>query len=383
MFRIGILAIVLTCAACAHNLPDEPVPNYIHDSSLAQTFVDVNGTFYPPQWSDNSVIGRDAVKRQHSLFAATRTNPKSRDLIQRAEARWLGDLSQSAQQKRRVFIFLVGFNTNQAKSTPDLEAMRKAIAMTPEDLTIRFYWDGHNAKVYVDTAGIWFMGSGSSQVVGQRALRRVINAMGDRDIFIVSYSRGASVVLSALSDPGYSPTFRARTTQLDYLEPKGDDFFRPKPLGLSGDIRVLMLAPAIGEPDFRAPEQFNHQWVFREFPERLVSIRYTINPRDYVLNKIGIGLADNFNDTSLGAFQEAGSRVDCHYRFLQGYPVEGRRVGHGVPDYLEDPAFLKMLHDSGLRASRENGSSFPAPDLITRRDRCREWSPSAQPVPTS
>lgn len=68
-----------------------------------------------------------------------------------------------------------------------------------------------------------------------------------------------------------------------------------------------MLAPAIGSPDFRAPDKVDDLWVPRTFPGRLVSIRYTVNPGDYVLNKLWIGLADNFNPTDLGA-SEAGGR---------------------------------------------------------------------------
>lgn len=71
----------------------------------------------------------------------------------------------------------------------------------------------------------------------------------------MSYSRGASVVLSALSYPAYDPDFREATTRLSYLEPSGSAYFTPAPLGPGGPIRVMMLAPAIGAPDFRAPDK--------------------------------------------------------------------------------------------------------------------------------
>jgi hypothetical protein len=360
-------ALAMTCAACAHNLPDGDVPNQRIGPHQARAYVDMNGAFYPPGWTDEAFIGREAVERRHSMFAALADDPAARARVLEAEERWLADLRAMAQGRRRAFIFLVGFNTSQAKSTPDLEAMRDAIAMGPEDLSVQFFWDGHDARAVVDAARIWFWGSGSSQVAGQRGLRRVINAMGDREVVIVSYSRGASVVLSALSDPAYSRRFRDDTLRLTYLEPPGAAFFRPEPLAPGGPIRVLMLAPAIGEPDFRAPDRVNGDWVFRAFPARLASVRYTVNPGDYVLNKLWIGLADNFNSTALGAYSEGGETLDCRYPFLQGYPVRGR-VGHAVPDYLADPAFQDMLRDSGLQPRGGARPAGPAP--ITPRPGC-------------
>lgn len=374
MIRAIAAALAMMCAACAHNLPDDAVPNQRIGPDQARAYVDMNGSFYPPEWTDEAFIGREVVERRHSLFAALARDPAARARVLEAEERWLAELRSMARGRRRAFVFLVGFNTSQSKSTPDLEAMRDAIAMRPDDLSIQFFWDGHDARAVVDAARIWFWGSGSSQVAGQRGLRRVINAMGDREVVIVSYSRGASVVLSALSDPAYSPRFRADTLRLDYLEPPGEAFFTPEPLAPGGPIRVLMLAPAIGEPDFRAPAKVDGEWVFRAFPARLASIRYTVNPGDYVLNKLWIGLADNFNSTALGAYSAGGRTLDCRYPFLQGYPVRGP-VGHAVPDYLTDPAFQDMLRDSGLQIRGAEPPAGPSP--ITPRAGCRRTPPEA------
>lgn len=362
-----IIGLALLCAACAHNLPDDATPNRLLSPTLARAYVDMNGDFYPPGWADDAVVGRAAVEREHSVMAATRDDPAARAFIAAQETRWLTELQQAASGKKRVFIFLVGFNTSQSKSTPDLEAMARAIDLKPDDLAVQFFWDGHDARAVVDAAVIWFWGTGSSQVAGQRRLRRVINAAGPAEVVIVSYSRGASVVLSALSDPAYDPDYRAATLSLPYLEPAGEAFFRPEPLGPGGPIRVVMLAPAVGEPDFRAPEPVGGRWVLRAFPDRLASIRYTVNTGDYVLNKLWVGLADNFNPTDLGAYDAGGRMLACHYHFLQGYRVQGR-VGHGVPDYLADPVVRDMLRDSGVTPSGEPPAGAPRP--IVRRPTC-------------
>ncbi|MFN9111250.1 MAG: hypothetical protein ACK5XN_14405, partial [Bacteroidota bacterium] len=247
--------------------------------------------------------------------------------------------------------------------------MQDALEISPDDLAIRFFWDGHDARFVIDAARIWFWGTGSSQVAGQHGLRRVINAVSapDREVVIVSYSRGASVVLSALSDPAYDPEFTRETQGFDYLVPAGEAFFSPPALSPGGPIRVLMLAPAIGTPDFWAPRIGDADPMFRDFPCRLKSVRYTINRRDYVLNKLWIGLADDLNPTDLGATSNAGISLQRRYSFLKGYEVEGR-VGHSVPGYLEDPAFASMARDSGLQLRGQTGPSTPAP--TPRDDRC-------------
>ena len=128
-----------------------------------------------------------------------------------------------------------------------------------------------------------------------------------------------------------------------------------------------MLAPAVGEPDFRAPEPIEGRWLLRPFPDRLASIRYTVNPGDYVLNKMWVGLAEGFNPTDLGAYEAGGQALDCHYRILQGYQVQGR-VGHAVSDYLADPAIREMLRDSGVTPRGEPTAGAAAP--IRRRAAC-------------
>lgn len=368
MMRVLAALVLLMCAGCAHNLPDDAVPNRRLTPSLAQAYVDMNGTFYPPNWDRADVVGRRAVELNDSLFSALRDPIRQRQIILDPQETWLRELTGMSADKKRVFIFLVGFNTNQAASTPDLEAMQDAFEMSPDDLAIRFYWDGHDARFVVDAARIWFWGTGSSQVAGQHGLRRVINAVSapDREVVIVSYSRGASVVLAALSDPAYDPEFKNETLEFDYLVPAGEAFFSPPALSPGGPIRVLMLAPAIGEPDFWAPRIENQPPVFRDFPCRLKSVRYTINRRDYVLNKLWVGLADDLNPTDLGATPNAGIDLQRQYAFLSGYEVEGR-VGHSVPGYLGDPAFASMARDSGLRLRGQSApvaSAPPAPNNL-------------------
>lgn len=349
MPRFALLLIALCLGACAHNLPAADVPNSVTEAAQARVYVDMNGVMYPPGWRSPAVVGQRAVERGHSIYAALNGDEPKLEVVHSAEEAHLASITRLARERSRVFVFLVGFNTSHASTAVELRAMQDAIGPGPDDLAIEFYWDGHDAGFYADAARIWFWGAGSSQVAGQRGLRRVLNAIGDKPVVLVSYSRGASVVLSALSDPAYAPSFRSDTEALTFLRPAGPAFFEPPPLAPGGPIRVVMLAPAIGEPDFWAPGSVGDAWAFRIFPERVASIRYSINPRDPVLTKGFTGLARRFNATDLGAWRAAGRDLDCHYRILQGYEVVGK-IGHGVGSYIADPSFRQMLRDSGVDA---------------------------------
>jgi hypothetical protein len=188
--------------------------------------------------------------------------------------------------------------------------------------------------------------------------------LGDREIVIVSYSRGASVVLSALSDPAYDPDFEAARGELSYIQAADPNFFQPPPLVSGGPIRIVMFAPAIGNADFwgRGTQQF------RRLPERVVSIRYSINPRDGATSKYGV--ARRFNSTALGADRAAGEQIDCHYRIIQGYSVTSR-FGHGVSNYIADDSFARMFGDSGVPI-RGNAEVVERP--IERRPACSSLS---------
>jgi hypothetical protein len=349
MRKFWILALAAFAAACVHNLPNADMANSMTDAAQARAYVDMNGTFYPPDWRTS--IGADEVRRAHSLYAAINNAEGLLAHVHDAEDRYLEDLRRLAEGRRRVFVLVLGFNTNHPNSAVELRAMQDAIGPRPDDLVIEFYWDGHHAPHHVGTPRIWFWGVPSSKVAGQRGLRRILNQLGDSEIIIVTFSRGAAVALSALSNPAYSESFQCATADLPFLPPRFDLLGTP-PLNDGGDIRLVMVAPAVGEADFWAPSAppdcigpDARDGSFRTFPERLRSIRYAYNGRDYATTKLG--LSRFFNSTSLGAELDAGRDVACHYGIVQPYRVEGR-FGHGFAQYLADPSFRRMLNASGV-----------------------------------
>lgn len=61
-----LIRLVLMCTACAHNLPEDATPNRLLSPNPARAYVDMNGTFYPPDWPgpDGTVRARAAGARR-------------------------------------------------------------------------------------------------------------------------------------------------------------------------------------------------------------------------------------------------------------------------------------------------------------------------------
>ncbi|WP_334164800.1 hypothetical protein [Phenylobacterium sp.] len=371
MLRLVIVLAALTLAGCAHNLPVREPANTAADPGLIRAFVDVNGSFFPPDWRAKEVVGERAVRRRHSLLAALDGRPDQVAALRRFEAAYLAQLADAAAERTgRVYVLVLGFNNDEKTAAAQFVAMRGEIALSPQDTVIEFYWDGHDAKAYLDAARIWFWGSASSQVVGSRALRRILDRLGDREVIVVSYSRGASVVLSALSNPDYTEAF-TEATRLPFLGEPVESFLAPPPLSArGGPIKAVMLAPAVGRSDFWAPGSTDRSWRYRDFSDRLVSVRYTLNPRDEVLNKFWLGVRGRLNPTDLGADPQVGAELRCRHPRLVGYRVEGR-VGHGGADYIRDPSYARMLAESGVPVRRPP----PPPPPGHRLTDCRPPAP--------
>lgn len=287
-------------------------------------------------------------------------------LLDVEQKRQIAALSTYIKGKSRIFIFIHGVNTSQRDAEDAYRIMEQSIVFQPGDGLIEFHWDGYVADGGI--AGIaafrfWFLAVTNSQLAGSRGLRPVLNLMHDQHAILISHSRGASVILSALANPPYDAKFRKDAARLGLL---GDRPLDPPPLVEgNNDISVAMLAPAIGEVDFRAKscetvaEAKNAKpcTVWRHFSRQLKSIRYTVNPCDAVLNKF-VGLAASLNPTDLGLDEKVGEVVDNHYPRMISYPLKTTH-GHSFIYYAADPEFRTMLENAGVGTRLPN--SLPPP----------------------
>jgi hypothetical protein len=358
--------------------------NFPHDISFAPThhipekahvYVDMNGTFYPEGW--NAFVRPGKAWKAKSLLGEASVRAEAGDnslrtLVASDQQRQLQALDAYLQGKSRVFIFIHGVNTSQTDADEAYRVMEQSIVFRPNDALIEFNWDGYVAKggvAGISAARFWFLAVTNSQLAGSRGLRPILNLLRDQQAILVSHSRGASVILSALANPPYDAGFRKDKVRLGYL---GERPLEPPPLREQGnDISVAMLAPAIGEVDFRAKacealadvKDAKPCTVWRHFSRQLKSIRYTVNPCDAVLNKF-VGLADSLNPTNLGLDATVGDTVDEHYPRMIAYPLSSTH-GHKFVYYAADPEFRKMLEGAGVQTRIPN--TLPAPIVTCQR----------------
>jgi hypothetical protein len=335
-----LLAAALLLSGCyRNNLPISELFGPLPDVPTARLFVDADGRIYPNNWK--AALPPATLRHAHAIDRLPLT-PRQKAGYDAEARRQLDGIAAQMRGKHRIFILVHGFNSSEYEAAPSYDAIVARIGATREDFVILFYWDG---TVQAGPGGQltgWFSAAGNSQMAGMLGLRRVLDLAHDQDVFLISHSRGASVILSALATPSFTPKFRTRAEKLL------GDFTRTPALAENGNrIRAIMLAPAIGAPDFRAADcnGEKHCPRLRIFSGQLKSIRYTINPNDTVLKKGFAGFASRFNPTDLGYDPRVGERLKATYPCLTGVTVRETH-GHHFIDYVRDTEFATMLQAS-------------------------------------
>ena len=93
-----------------------------------------------------------------------------------------------------------GFNSTARKNTQNYELARKYMNINPKtDEIIQLYSDGLTSQSILGGAKIWFDATNYSQMAGEFGLRRILKVIKNKEIYIISHCRGASVVISVLN----------------------------------------------------------------------------------------------------------------------------------------------------------------------------------------
>lgn len=368
------LSCLLTGCSFSHSFPaDEtfaPIPP--PPVNRMRVFVDIEGTFYPNGWSDFVKSPRpwaaDSLKNEAELLAAE-GKPQLGELLVAEETRQLRDIASVIHGKSRVFILIHGFNNDQAEATKGYDSIADRIIFERDDGMIEFFWDGYVAGDFFSPAYFWFKATNSSQRAGAEGLRKILALLEpSQRAVLITHSRGASVALSAFSNPARTAGFKEGIMRKNpsARNLSGNLIFSPPPLRLqAGRIDLVMLAPAIGEVDFwdesctapepgRAIQACNRP--YRKFPPELKSIGYTVNPGDKVLKKF-VGLSGYFKPTDLGYKPRLGVKLNKHYGYFYGYPIQPPH-GHPFTCYTTTPNFRGML--SFIKVSTQEPTAPPA-----------------------
>lgn len=333
--------IILCLAACAgidHIIPQYASISEATPEGTITLYADANGFLYPEDWRRDFDAGE--VERRHSLLASRNFDRQVRDTLVAERERQLNEAARALSDRSRVFVLVHGFNNTQREARAAFTLLRERLPLRPGDGVVEFHWDGLTSPGMIGSGVMWFNAVGYSQLAGTQALRGLIRRLHDKEIVIVAHSRGASVTLSALSDPAYAPGFERETARLPGVSLYSD----PLPSG-GGPIRAVFLAPAIGFPDFwpgggGGGSDCGH---FRSFPDRLKRIDYTVNPDDPVLDK-PLVRASTFNATDLGFDPVVGRRLSSCYEGRLAFVAHALEMpAHSFFDYLDNPEVIAML----------------------------------------
>lgn len=359
--RVLALSAALVLAGCAawNTQPNSPPFSRSDGPDRLSIFADRHGGIYPPH-VEPAAVKSASLRRTFDAETYNRDQAAVLDLI-----------AEYASAKSRIFIFTHGFNDPPWKSAPSFKLLRQTIVLGANDGVIELHWDGLESDA---PQKIWFDATGRSQIVGQYALRPILNRIHGKPIYLVAHSRGTSVVLSALSDPSYDQ---------QRLDEERDELGEPLPaperfLGNGNRIHAIFLAPAIGCPDFWKPtdarteppapplgDGFNGDRL-RAFPKELETIQYTVNEDDWVLRKkirLSI-LSASFNATNLGWDPRVGPQLERTYPIMSGLKIHG--IGHAFADYVDHPAFKAMMKRVGVEVTPPDGNDLR--EFTTVRD---------------
>lgn len=328
-FQLFVFLILFSCAT--HNIPTSANPNVHIPPNTSVAFVDLNGNFYPENW--DTEIG--PYKKTSSLYLTAKMK-NALPTLTNFEAKRLSEYRNKVLNKKRVFVFVHGYNNGVAKAKRNYDLLRTKININDAtDEVIEFYWDGLVSGNPVGSGKIWFNAVGYSQMAGEFGLRKILNEIYDKDIYIISHSRGASVILSSLSNPPYDPKFRAATENL------GIPVDNAVPLAENGNrIVAVMLAPAVGDIDFKMVDDTTK---YRKFSSQLKKMHITVNKNDPALKKF-VGLQNSFNATTLGYDRSDYDSLNSKYHFLTLNNFDGQK-SHSFDVYLNNPKFQKMIEN--------------------------------------
>ncbi|ADX68276.1 alpha/beta hydrolase [Weeksella virosa] len=330
-----LLLSLLTCCAAIHNVPTSQAPNNFIEPNTSGSFVDQNGNFYPNNWKKK--YGKpptNANRKEYSLMKIA-TEQQFDNELSIYEKNRLSAIANRVKSKKRVIIFVHGIDNDYMSSLKNYNKAKTYMNIsTKQDEIINFYWDGLVNESLFGAAKVWISATTNSQMAGVFGLRRILNVMKNKDIYLISHSRGASVVLSALTNPSL------KNSEIKRAENAHHVVFTNAPLLAENNNKIfcIMLAPAIGKMDFLTDDD-----ELKHFSPQLKKMHITINNSDYVLGKGRIGfLSKNLIPSNFGYNEKLYNELLLSYPFLEKTDFTGMK-SHDFRQYITNPKFVDIL----------------------------------------
>lgn len=342
--RISILYLLvkLLLASCGiqHNAPSTLNPNRQIPPRTTIAFVDQFGAFYPNDWRNvYGIPPRNGKKNAYSLSKLAEEKSLTKDLT-KFENEYLRLLKKHLADKKRVFVLIHGFNAKAKEVTKNYEVIQSQLNLTTSDEVIQFYWDGLYTNNPLSSLKTWFTASDYSQYAGKFALRKLLNNISNKEVYLISHSRGASVVLSALSS---APIDSAKMSDIvehhniDTMSLKHDLIRNQR-----NKIYAIALAPAIGKSDFEVKDEKSDTIYNVAFTPQLKAFHISTNKDDLMLKKVVGWLSNKLNSTDLGYKSDSFDELASSYKFLKRTDFSGMK-SHDFQRYIRNPKFHFIL----------------------------------------
>lgn len=331
---------MISCTV-SHNVPTSQVPNNFINPNITSAYVDQNGNFFPNQWKTKfGNPPQSATRKEYSLMKIATESGFEADLT-KFENNQLKSFAARVKNKKRIIIFVHGINNDYMSSLTNYNKARSFMDLSSQkDEVVNFYWDGLKTSSLFGAAKVWISATTNSQLAGEFGLRRILNSVSKKEIYIISHSRGASVVLSALKNPTLKSTEKRIAEKYHHLDVVDNDDLKEN----NNKIYSIMLAPAIGNNDF-----MDDDGNFKVFSPQLQTIHSTINETDFVLGKGKTGIfSRSFTSTDFGFNPETQNKIAEHYNFSEATNFTGQK-SHDFKDYILNPKFIEILKKFKLK----------------------------------
>lgn len=339
-----VLLLTLTGCAGRHVRPDSGYAMNEPPMTLRVAF-DQEGSIYP---RDSALVPWDTVELKPFSAAFGRSSLKLCKIEDSADQRPYTPELRAALQRDAIdrlnrmltgqdtlVILIHGFNEKYEDAKTNFDVFRAALSPARYPI-LEVYWDGLTIP-FRDKAGefsglsrlsFWPEAVLYSSLAGQFGLRPLLEGI-DRpvDVRILTFSRGAAVALSAVSNSKFDDKFK-------------DDYAKA-PFAMNNprlrSVKMGLVAAAVGTGHINAESDAQ----LRQ-PVEIIS---GLNPRDFAVSK-SILSTSTYGDTSLGGDRDFLLReIASDRRMLR---LQGVEFKHGKSHSLPKYAFNKGKAGQGL-----------------------------------
>lgn len=320
-----LLLSILALEGCA-GLHSMPPTNYssASDDFTYRVFFDQYGDPYPS--SPSAEMPKQKTFGRNTAFSI-RTHMKDTNqpyddvTIAKHYVELVTSISNRLTENSKLVFLIHGYNNSYSEANSSFEYIKNYLKSKSDTdfVFLEVYWDGLFKGRFSSPLpfAYWFDSLTYSNIAGQVGLRKLINRLPDNtDLTVITHSRGAGVIFSAISDPVYDqhivvPEYEAYT---------GENL---------SSLNIVSIAPAVGN---------GHPLEdLSEVLGERAKVFIGFNENDPALQKSKVG-SGPFGDTSLGTsnkfYLNAEKLANAEHLILQRV-IYNNYNRHGVRGYID------------------------------------------------